>query len=239
MNKIIDDAHYHIWSDALHLRELARQTPDRWDRATYIRAAVTMAWTAFETTLSELLNAKRLSGNFQQNLDAAVRDFGLPQLDWGQGIWQSVAILNKCRVDYVHRTAAGAELLPEGAVADDALNTIRDALDDIFSKAGKMAPAWIADDSDPGWKGSGKSGAKAYGSAIHGGVDPEAADTLRLALVDKNGEHVCGYYPATANPKELAADLLPRLREPVSVIRVYKGKELVCERKTPMRGAPD
>ena len=43
VSKIILSPQYHVWSDALHLRQLARETPNRWDQATYIRAAVMLA----------------------------------------------------------------------------------------------------------------------------------------------------------------------------------------------------
>ncbi len=32
MIKVIDSIQYHVWSDALHARELARQTNSPWDR---------------------------------------------------------------------------------------------------------------------------------------------------------------------------------------------------------------
>jgi hypothetical protein len=238
MNKIINDVHYHVWSDALHLRQLARQTPDKWDRSTYVRAAVVMAWTAFETALADVLNAQRIGGKFRENVDAAVYASGLAPLDWGKGIWQSVAHLNACRVDYVHRTAAGTDLFPEVSVVDGALQTIRNALTDLYHNAGKAPPIWTSDDSDRGWTGSGKGGCYAYGIAIHGRVDQDALDTLRVAFVDKRGEHIHAYHPPGADPNVLAAELLKNLREPVSTIRVYRGDSVELEWILRMRGAP-
>lgn len=236
MNKVIEDAHYHVWSDALHLRQLARQTPDKWDRATYVRAAVTMAWTAFETALADVLKAQRLGGKFKENLDAAVHANSLDPLNWGEGVWQSVAALNGCRVDYVHKTASGIDLFPEVGIADAALKTIRDALTDVFHRVGKAPPIWISDDTDRGWTGRGKSRSIAHGTAIHAGVDPGAPDTLRVTYVDKTGEHVHACHPPGADPSAIAAELLKHLREPVSMIRVYRGDSVELEWKLPMRG---
>jgi hypothetical protein len=87
-----------------------------------------MAWTAFETALAEVVNARRIGQKFRENVDAAVQANGRAPLDWGKGVWHSVAKLNTYRVDYVHRTAAGADLFPAVGVANGALQTIRDAL---------------------------------------------------------------------------------------------------------------
>ncbi|MBA3967065.1 MAG: hypothetical protein H0X47_15090 [Nitrospirales bacterium] len=146
--------------------------------------------------------------------------------------------MNTIRVDYAHRTAADTDLFPEVSVADGALQTIRNALADLYRNAGKTPPIWISDDSDRGWTGRGKDGSYAYGTAIHGGVDPDAPDTLRVAFVDKRGEHICAYHPPEVDPNALAAELLKNLLEPVSTIRVYRGDSVELEWNPRMRGAP-
>jgi hypothetical protein len=37
MLKLIENNHYHIWTDALHARALAHEASNRWDRGTYVR----------------------------------------------------------------------------------------------------------------------------------------------------------------------------------------------------------
>lgn len=192
---------------------------------------------AFETILAEVLNAKRIGGNFRENLDSAVQASSFAPLDWGKGVWQSVANLYTFLVDYVHRTAAGTNLFPEVIVAEGALQTIRNALTDLFGKAGKAPPVWISDDSDRGWTGNGKDGSYAYGTAIHSGADPDAPDTLRVAYVDKRGEHIHAYHPSGADLNALADEWQKNLQEPVSTIRVYRG-DTVELRNLQMRGAP-
>ena len=238
MAKIIDNSHYHVWTDALHLRQLARETTDQWDRATYVRAAVIMGWVAFETMLAEVLSAHRLGGRFRENLNAAVQAANLPPLDWGQGVWQAVGLLNARRVDYVHRTVSIGDLFPGLSTADEAFATIRSALSDIHQKAGIELPSWVADDSDRGWTGCGATNNFAYATVTHGGVDQDAPDTIKIMFVDARGEHTHSYHPSNADPQQLAIDLLNNLCQPVSVIRVYRGSNLDFEWFLRMRGVP-
>ena len=32
----VDSSQCHLWTDALHIRQLAREAPDKWDRGTYV-----------------------------------------------------------------------------------------------------------------------------------------------------------------------------------------------------------
>jgi hypothetical protein len=197
-----------------------------------------MAWTAFETTLADLLKAPRLGSRFRDNLDAAVAGAALEPLDWSRGVWQRVAQLNDRRVAYVHRTAQATDLFTEVADADVAFGTIREALVDICQRQRRVPPAWIADDEDRGWVGRGSVRGVAYACYIRGGVDPNAPDTIRVTYTDENGEHVHGYEPGTESPEQLADRLFEVLRRPVSCIRVYRGNSLELERTYRMRGAP-
>lgn len=197
-----------------------------------------MAWTAFETAISELLNAHRLGGRFREKLDEAISNAGLPALNWGSGIWQEVGVLNQRRVDYVHRTSVNIDLMPDSSAADSALKTIRDALTDLHAKANAQSPPWLTDDSDRGWMGSAASKSSVYGTGIHAGVNPESPDTLRVVYRDARGEHVHGYHPSSADPEQLARQLLNGLNTPVSYIRVYRGELLELDWSLRMRGAP-
>jgi hypothetical protein len=238
MKKVVRDPHYHIWTDALHLRELGRQTTDRWDRGTYVRAAVVMAWTAFETALQDVFPTRRLGERFRRNLDDALDQAGLQPLDWGQGVWQRVAALNAQRVDYVHRPTSDIDLFPDTSVVDDALETIRAALRDLYRRTAKKPPAWIDDDSDRGWLRQGHSLDSAYVTVAKAGVDREDPNTLKVTFTDARGEHIDGYHPPDCDPEELAADLLERVRVPISRITVYRGNLVEIDREFPMRGAP-
>lgn len=48
MLKLIENNHYHIWTDALHARALSHEASNRWDRGTYVRWTLMTAWIALE-----------------------------------------------------------------------------------------------------------------------------------------------------------------------------------------------
>ena len=70
--KLIDSTQYHLWSDALHARQLARTTTDDWDRGAYVRWAVNTAWTAFENYAADVLGAQGLGMRFKDRFDDAL-----------------------------------------------------------------------------------------------------------------------------------------------------------------------
>ncbi len=100
--KIVTNPHYHVWTDALHARELARQAQNRWDRGTYVRWAVTTAWTAFEMCCADALGVTGLGMRFRERVDEAIVQKGLARLDWGRGIWQQILKVYDTRISYAH-----------------------------------------------------------------------------------------------------------------------------------------
>ena len=92
MGKVIDSIQYHVWSDALHARELARQTENPWDRGAYVRWAIQTAWTAFENVCMDTLGARnlgmRFKEHFKEHFNEAVLAKGLAPVEWRKGIWQ-------------------------------------------------------------------------------------------------------------------------------------------------------
>ncbi len=102
MIKVIDSVQYHVWSDALHTRQLAKQTGSPWDRGAYARWAIQTAWSAFETVCSEALGAKNLGMRFKKHFDDAIAAKSLPAVNWGQGIWQKVLEVYNIRKKFVH-----------------------------------------------------------------------------------------------------------------------------------------
>jgi hypothetical protein len=233
--KIVDSAHYHVWTDALHARELAKQAKNDWDRGTYVRWAITSAWTALEMVCGDALGSKGIGLRFKNNLDAAIKKNGLPSLNWGSGIWQRVAAIHHARKDFVHVNAAQASLFPSVEMADNAINDIRAAVEDLFGQMGKPVPLWVYDDEDPGWdKGKHTIG---HAMIVRAGVDPGAPNTVRVGYVYKGEEHICDILPDGTNPQEVVNQLIQTLRVPVSRVRAYVGTTLVIDRELPMRGA--
>jgi hypothetical protein len=72
MIKLIDSTQYHVWSDPLHARELARQTKNDWDRGAYVRWTIQTAWSAFENFCTEALGASGLGIRFKERFDQAL-----------------------------------------------------------------------------------------------------------------------------------------------------------------------
>jgi hypothetical protein len=54
--KLVDTPHYHLWTDALHLRALAHHARNQWDRGTYVRSALIVAWTSLELACDDALD---------------------------------------------------------------------------------------------------------------------------------------------------------------------------------------
>lgn len=72
MIKVSDSIQYHVWSDALHASELARQTENEWDRGAYVRWTIQTAWSAFENVCTDTLQASGLGMRFKERFDEVV-----------------------------------------------------------------------------------------------------------------------------------------------------------------------
>jgi hypothetical protein len=233
--KIVESSHYHLWTDALHARALAKQALNRWDRGTYVRWSITTAWTVLEMACEEALGASGIGRRFKENLDAACVEKGVAAISWGAGVWQRVAALHGARKDFVHINATQEKLFPPSTDADDAISIVRDAVSDIFARAGKACPPWLQDDDDKGWD----SGQRTMGHLAedHRGGDPQGADTIRISYEYKGREYDSALLPAGEDHGPHIEALIQNLRIPVSAVRAYKGKALLYERKVEMRGA--
>ena len=233
--KIVENAHYHLWSDALHARELAKQAKNRWDRGTYVRWAVTTVWTVLEMACEDALETTGIGRRFRENLDAALAAKNLKPPDWGAGLWQRVAILHGKRTDWVHINWDQDALFPESADADNAVAVVREAVADLYKRARKQVPGWLRDDEDRGWD----RGQRSLGhiSALRGRVDPQGPDTVRIAYEYKDREYISAYEPPGTDYLPLIDDLLVRIRLPISAVRAYHGSRKVYERLLTMRGA--
>jgi hypothetical protein len=232
--KIVDSVHYHIWTDALHARELARQTKNDWDRGTYVRWVITSAWTALEMVCGDALGSEGIGRRFKSNLDAAIAKNKLSSLNWESGIWQRVLGIHHARKDFVHVNASQSSLFPPVEMADNAINDIRAAIEDLFGKMGKPAPLWVHDDEDRGWdKGKHTVG---HGMIVRAGVDLGSPNAVRIGYVYNGEEHICDILPDGTDPREVINQLIQNIRVPVSRVRAYVGTTLVIDRELP-RGA--
>jgi hypothetical protein len=232
--KLVDTLHYHLWTDALHLRTLAHQARNRWDRGTYVRSTLIAAWTTLETACNDALGVKDIGYSFCRNLNAAIDQKNFPKLDWSQGVWQKASELLTLRKEFVHQGISNRHRFAQSDQADKAINGCRDAIKAIYTHVGKAAPAWVDDDYDPGFEE--KPGGSFNLSVIRGGADPNHPDTVRIVYVYKDQERLDGNYPPGTDHKPLLDDLIRRMRVPISNVRAYRGNDLLEERELLMRG---
>ena len=152
--KLVDTFHYHLWTDALHLRSIAHQARNRWDRGTYVRSALTNAWTVLEMACNEALGVHNIGYSFKRNLNQAIAQLGLSALDWSQGLWKEVSELLALRKEFVHPGISNRSRFPEATVADNVVDVCRRAIKAIYVHAQplKRPPVWVDDNSDPGFE---------------------------------------------------------------------------------------
>lgn len=228
--KLIDSTHYHLWSDALHARQLARTTRDEWDRGAYVRWAVNTAWTAFENYASDALDAKRLGNDFTRIFDAALAAKGLPPVDWGRGMWQRALNVYATRKRFTH-VAADTEsevLLPATSVAEEAIATMRGAVLALAAHAGLAAPGWVQDDAGAPFARS--AGDFAHGTLIAAGADENDPEHIRITFVWDGEERIAELMPPGTPWEPLLDRLEKALNVPATVIRAYRGPTLLTER---------
>jgi hypothetical protein len=231
----VDSSQCHLWTDALHTRQLAREALNRWDRGTYVRMSVTAVWTALETSCQEALNAPGLGRRFKEDLDAAIGKAGAPPIDWSQGIWQKVRLLQERRKLYVHGFLSLNDLFPEASVADESIETVRRAVSELHARLAKPEPAWLALNHSRGWQAESSFGTPNV-IALHAGLTAEDPNTLKVYLVIGGEEKLSRVLPAGADAQSSIDQLLDNSNLPISGVRVYNCGELVQDLIVSMRG---
>ena len=232
--KIVESAHYHLWTDALHARELARQARNKWDRGSYVRWTVTTAWTVLEMACQHALQESSISYSFRKNLDAAIERNSLSPLDWGSGLWQKVTEVHETRKNYVHRFLKETDLFPAAEVADKAIVVIRKAVLSIYNHAKRVPPVWIQDDDDRGWDRGRGGGANVR--VIRPGARLNEPKVIKICYIRNNQEYISEVLPPGTDPLPYLEDLIQHVTAPISCVKAYEGDKLVSERALPMRG---
>jgi hypothetical protein len=231
--KVVQSSHYHLWTDALHARALARQAHNKWDRGTYVRWCVNTAWTALEVACQDATGDSAISYRFREKLDSALNRLGLSPLDWEKGLWQKVTGLQERRKDFVHRFVAETDLFLPAHLADEAIHTARDAIVAIYQHTNRPIPPWTADDEDRGWDSGRKSFASA--TAIHAGAS-EDNQCLYVRVIAGGRESTSHVLPRDTDWRPYCEDVIRRTQVPIERVRVYRGTELVHDEPTNMRG---
>ena len=234
MLKLIEDNHYHIWTDALHARALSHETSNRWDRGTYVRWSLMTAWIALEIACQDALKEPKISYSFKGNLNKAIEEKSLSKLDWSQGMWQQVLTLQKLRKNCVHRFSQESDLFPDASVADNAIAIARQAITAIYKHVGENAPLWVNDDTDQGWANKGGFSLFANAYTTPPGVDENAIDTIKVTYIYKDKECIRDVLHAETDPNPHVDRLIETIGLPISGIKVYRGKKVIQEIQFPM-----
>lgn len=238
MNPIlVDSCQCHLWTDVLHVRQLARDSQNRWDRGTYVRLCVVSAWTALEVACQEALNSPEIGYKFKVNLDRAVSDSGLKPLDWSRGIWQDVRRIQELRKSYIHKFAKLADMFSDSDVADDAVMVVRSAIASISAHAGIATPTWLDFDHSHGWAGRSGLQDSATATLITGGASLNDPTAVRIYFVADGVEHLSDVYPKGTDVSAEVDRLVRAVRIPITAVRVYEGNTLARELLVYMRGS--
>jgi hypothetical protein len=232
--KVVESPHYHLWTDALHARALARQASNKWDRGTYVRWCVNTAWTAIEVACQDATGDPAVSYRFREKLDSALDRLGVPQLDWEKGLWQRVAGLQQARKGFVHRFVAETDLFPSAQVADEAIQIAREAISGIYQHTNRPVPPWTADDEDRGWDAGSNSSAALTG--IHAGADADHTETLHVRFIAHGRELTAHVLPPNTDWRPYCDDVIRMANTPIDRLKVYRGTDLIYEQPTNMRG---
>jgi len=231
----VESTQYHVWTDALHGRALARQAANDWDRGTYVRWTIVSAWIAFEMACEEAMQTSRLGDRFKDRLDRAVKAVGLSPINWGRGLWQQVLEIHQLRVDYVHRQIPQSRLFAPVHEAERAVAVLRGAMEDIYVRFGKPVPQWVSDDSALGWAGG--RGTVVHAQVTRAGAREDDPECIKIAYVYKGEEHISEVLPTGTDPQPILRRLLQEVVIPISAVRAYRGTTLIHEIPVRMRGS--
>ena len=235
MSSIVDSTQCHLWTDALHMRQLAREALNKWDRGTYVRMCVSISWTALEVACQDALTCTDIGYRFKENLDRAIAASALPSIDWSTGTWQKVRLLQELRKSYVHRFATLNDMFPLAVVAEDAIETVREAIENIFAHVGRAAPTWTSFDKARGWQTRSSFGAAVLTTG-HAGVKMDDPLAVRVFIVIDGVEKLTTVLPAGYDPSQEVDHILQNAISPISGIRVYENGELKQDLIVNMRG---
>ena len=225
ITKLVESNHYHIWTDAIHARQLAKQTGNKWDRGTYVRWTLLTSWIALEIACQDALCDKNIPYKFKENLDGAIARNKLPPIDWSRGLWQKVTKVQNLRKNVAHRFASENELFPETDIADETIQVIREAIKAIYEHCGKSAPAWVDDDSDEGWTTGTMQVHATFTSSPYVGNE----DAVIVKYDYKGREYIWDYLAPDTDINQPLGTFFRGFGKPVTAVRLYRRNDILVE----------
>jgi hypothetical protein len=206
-----------------------------------VRNAILAAWTTLEMACCDALGIEKLERDFKESLNAEFDKRNIPRLNFGSGLWQEInTTVKNNRKRFVHSGVTISDRFLPVLLAEEAIVTIRKAIQDIYARVGKHSPRWIDNDQSEGWQerriGTGLSGHLTVSNA---GAHPETPGVVKIVLVTEQGEEkATRYLPPTASDDEVfwwVEDYLGKLNVPFKAIRVYRGQDLILDENIEVR----
>lgn len=225
ITKLVESNHYHIWTDAVHARQLSKQTSNKWDRGTYVRWTIITGWIALEIACQDALENNSISRSFQRNLNEAIALKNLPALDWSQGLWQKVTKVQNLRKNIVHRFASEQVVFPDTELAESSIEIIREAIKAIYKHCGKKIPEWVEDDYDEGWT----TGTFQFHGTIINSPYYEKEGAIRIAYVYKGNEYTYDYLAPDTDVNQPLENIFKGIGKPITAVRLYKDDNILVE----------
>lgn len=233
--KVIESNHYHLWTDVLHSRKLAKQAKNKWDRASYVRWSIITSWIVLEIACQDALNETNISYSFRRNLDDAIQRNNLPALNWGSGVWQKVGNLQEKRKNIIHRFQLENDLFPEIADADEAINIVRESFKEIYRHTNQNYPLWIDDNDDRGWDGRGFGGSSTL-TVLRGGAKEDDPTSIKVYFVVDGEEKLSEVLPENSDYYKAVDNILYNSTVPISKVFVKQNDQIIFNKDLNMRG---
>ena len=226
--------HYHVWTDALRGRDLAREAPDEWDRGTFVRWSIQSAWTAFEEEVRVTLRISYYGSRFWDKFDDALKLRGITPPSRASDLWQRMASVYMERKKYAHLSTVNQDdlLLADSTPAAVVIATIREGIHALHALLGSTAPEWIDDDVLPRHRTS--QACLTIGQGLHDHNDPR---NIRITYLYRGRESTPTILPPEADPEPAMLQVIRDVIIPISRVRAYQDGEVVAEISVRMRGS--
>jgi hypothetical protein len=231
---------FQLWTDALTFRQMATEAPNNYLKSMCVRNAVISACTALEMGCCDALAIPEIN-RFKEDVNAALRQARKTAIDFGSGLWQRILKIRDSRHEYAHSGVSISDRFPSVSVAEDAIAKIREAIRDIYIRAGKQIPAWANLDASGGWPQTRGFGMSAHLTVLRGPIDKNNPDVFNISLVTPTGEEKETIWLPAGTPEEDIMDeieqLIGRLNVPFKEVRVYRGQDLFYKEDVEMPGS--
>lgn len=233
ISRSVEWPHYHVWTDALRGRDLARKAHDEWDRGTFVRWSMQSAWAAFEEEARSVLNLHHYGARFWDRFDSALTALGVAPPSRGSGLWQQMSEVYAERNKYLHLSIVDQNdlLLSDAKSAETAISAIRQAVHDLHRMLNSTAPEWIDDDVLPQHQ---IASCLTVGHQLRDVDDPR---NIRITYLYADRESTPSILPPDADPFPAMHEVIKNTIIPISRVRAYRADDVIAEISVKMRGS--